>query len=172
MIFNHNTVSLTESQKYLEIVLDSRLDFKQHLEIIFKKVSKAKLAIGLLCKLQNLLPRKSLIIVHKSYHTWTMVMSFMTKPYSGTFHRKLGSIQYNAALGITRAIRETSKEKLYHELRFESLEQRCWYRKLCYFFKIFQEQSANYFVRPIPKQNTRYTMRNSKDIPQCSFNHE
>ena len=37
LIFNHNTVSLTESQKILGLVLDSRLDFKEHLEIIFKK---------------------------------------------------------------------------------------------------------------------------------------
>ena len=37
LIFNHNTVSLTECQKILGLVLDSRLDFKEHLEIIFKK---------------------------------------------------------------------------------------------------------------------------------------
>ena len=40
LIFNHNTVSLTENQKHLGIVLDSRLDFKEHLEIIFKKLAK------------------------------------------------------------------------------------------------------------------------------------
>ena len=43
-------VSLIESQKYLGVVLDSRLDFKEHLQIIFKKVSKTR---GLLRKLQN-----------------------------------------------------------------------------------------------------------------------
>ena len=39
MIFNHNTVQLTESQKHLGIVLNSRLDFNKHLEIIFKTAS-------------------------------------------------------------------------------------------------------------------------------------
>ena len=39
LIFNHNTVSLTESQKHLGIVLNSRLDFKENLEIIFKKAN-------------------------------------------------------------------------------------------------------------------------------------
>ena len=52
--FNHNTVNLTESQKHLRIVLDSRLDFKEHLEIILKKISKT---IGILRNLLNLLPR-------------------------------------------------------------------------------------------------------------------
>ena len=50
LIFNHNIVSLIESQKYLGVVLDSRLDFKEHLQIIFKKVSKTR---GLLRKLRN-----------------------------------------------------------------------------------------------------------------------
>ena len=47
------------------------------------------------------------------------------------FRGKLESIQYNAALTITGAIRGTSKEKLYQELGFESLQQRLWYRILC-----------------------------------------
>ena len=49
LIFNHNTVNLTQSQKDLIIiVLKSGLDFKEPLEIIFKKVSKT---IGFLLKL-------------------------------------------------------------------------------------------------------------------------
>ena len=63
MVLNHNTINLTESQKRLGNVLDSRLDFKDHLEIIFKRVAKT---IKLLRKLQNLLPRKSLITVYKT----------------------------------------------------------------------------------------------------------
>ena len=35
LIFNHNTPNLTESQKNPRIVLDSRLDHLEHLEIIF-----------------------------------------------------------------------------------------------------------------------------------------
>ena len=52
-------------------------------------------------------------------------------------HIKLDSIQYNAALAITGTISGASKEKLYDELRFETLQKRRWYRKLCCFFKIF-----------------------------------
>ena len=47
-----------------------------------------------------------------------------------SFHHKLESIQYNACLAITGAIRGTSKEKLYQELGLESLQLRRWYRKL------------------------------------------
>ena len=64
LIFIHSTVNITESQKHLGIGLDSRLDFKDHLEIIFKSVSRA---IGFLRKFQDLLPIKSLITVYKSF---------------------------------------------------------------------------------------------------------
>ena len=46
--FQSQCCELAESQKYLGIVLDSRLVFKEYLEIFFKKVTKI---IGLLRKL-------------------------------------------------------------------------------------------------------------------------
>ena len=96
---------------------------------------------------------------------------------NASFHWKLESIQCNAALAIAGAIGGTSKEKLYQEfsfesLGFESLQERRWYRKFCYFYKIFKKQSPNYLFRRLPKQNARYEMRNSKGIPQCRTNHE
>ena len=59
-------------------------------------------------------------------------------------------IQYNAALAITGAIRGTSRKKLYQELGLESLCIRQWYRKLCYFFKIFKGQSPDYLFKILP----------------------
>ena len=41
--------------------------------------------------------------------------------YNNSFHQKLESIQYNAALAITGAIKVPSREKLYQELSLESL---------------------------------------------------
>ena len=60
------------------------------------------------------------------------------------------SIQYNAALAITGAIRGSSREKLYQELGLESLQQRRWYRKLCYFFKLTKNKSPKYLFNYIP----------------------
>ena len=57
------------------------------------------------------------------------------------------SVQYNAALAITGAIRGTSREKKYQELSLESLRNRGWYKKLCYFSKIFKGQSSEYLFR-------------------------
>ena len=40
------------------------------------------------------------------------------------------SVKYNAALAITGAIHGSSREKLCHELGFESLDGRRWCRKV------------------------------------------
>ena len=46
------------------------------------------------------------------------------------------SVQYNAALANTGAIHGSSRDKLYQELGFESLHDRRWFRKLCFYYKI------------------------------------
>ena len=58
------------------------------------------------------------------------------QPNNESFTQKIERIQYNAALVITGAIKETSQSKLYSKLGFESLKFRRWFRKLCIFFKI------------------------------------
>ena len=44
-------------------------------------------------------------------------------------HLTLESLQFNATLAITGAIRGSSTEKIYEELGLESLKSRRWYKK-------------------------------------------
>ena len=53
-----------------------------------------------------------------------------------SFHKNLESIQYNADMAITGAIRGTPCENLFDKLGFESLKLRRWLRKLCLINKI------------------------------------
>ena len=46
-------------------------------------------------------------------------------------------VQYNAALAIIGAIKGNFKLKIYKELGFESLKFRRWFRRLCFFYKIY-----------------------------------
>ena len=75
-----------------------------------------------------------------------------------SFHQKLESIQYNACLAITGAIRGTSKERLSHELSLESQQLRRWYRKLGMFYKIYKHKSPQYLFELIPKK-TMYMLQ-------------
>ena len=81
------------------------------------------------------------------------------------------SIQSNAALAITGAITCTSREKLYQELRLESLRKRRWYRKLCYFFKIFKGQSPDYLFRILLSISRADNTRTNNNIPHFSAKH-
>ena len=63
LTFNNN-VSETNSQKHLGAVLNNRLSFEDHLKMILNKVNKT---IGLLRKLQNILPRSALLTICKSF---------------------------------------------------------------------------------------------------------
>ena len=67
------------------------------------------------------------------------------------FSQMIESVQYNAALAaFTCAIRGSSREKLYQELGFESLRDRRWYRKLCFYYKIRHSDCPLYLTECIP----------------------
>ena len=119
--FNHNIVQQVPSQKHLGMHLDTKLNFQEHLDNIMSKVDKT---IGLLRKLQAVLPRPSPATIYKAFIRPHLDYGdiIYDQAYKESFHQKLESIQYNAALAITGAIRGTSREKLYQELGLESLQ--------------------------------------------------
>ena len=81
------------------------------------------------------------------------------------------SIQYNACLAITGAIRGTSREKIYQELGLESLQLRRWYRKLCLFYKVFKNEHPKYLFHLIPLRCTSYATRTESNIPLIKAKH-
>ena len=91
--------------------------------------------------------------------------------YNLSFHQKLESIQYKAALALTGEVRATSREKLYQELGLESLQLRRWYKKLCCFYKIYNKQAPAYLTELIPTRNEAYQSRHLANISSLSFKH-
>ena len=110
--FNNNSVKQVQFQKQLGVYLDDKLDFCEHFRYIFKMVNRT---ISLLHKLQNILPRAPLITIYKSFIRPHLDYGdiLYDQMFNNSFHEKLESIQYNAALAITGAIRGSSREKLY-----------------------------------------------------------
>ena len=64
-----------------------------------------------------------------------------------------------------RAIRGSSREKLYQELGLELLKSRRWYQQLCLFFKLKKNKHSSYFFDKIPKVLWTWTNRNHNNIP-------
>ena len=82
------------------------------------------------------------------------------------------SLQYNAVLAITGAIRGYSKEKLYNKLGLKSLQNRRWYRKLSILYKVIANQFPSYHFNLILKKNTSRPTRGSDNIPLLGTKHK
>ena len=120
-----------------------------------------------------ILLRRSLVLIYKSFIRSHLDYGDIVfdQAFNKSFHDNLESIQYNASLAITGAIRGTSKEKPYQELGFESLQQKRWFRKLCTFYKIYKNQSTSYFYNLIYLQTSSRISRSSNNILCFHFKH-
>ena len=64
LTFDNSPVTKTAHHKHLGLILDEKLNFKEHLK---EKMSKAYEGIVALRKLQNIIPRNSLLTIYKSF---------------------------------------------------------------------------------------------------------
>ena len=91
LVFNDSIVSQANSQRHLGIILDFKLTFEEHLLNAFKKVDKA---IGLLRKLQNLLPITTSITFYKAFVRPHLVYRdiLYDQAFNSFFHDRLESV--------------------------------------------------------------------------------
>ena len=62
-------------------------------------------------------------------------------------------------------------KKKYQEFGLESLKFRRWFRKLCHFYKIFNDKSHSYLFNLIPNFNRVHNTRLSYNIPSIKVRH-
>ena len=95
LYFNDSSVKETCTQKHLGMLLDFRLDFQEHWKsLIISTIYECVFSI------------------HLDYGDIIYDQAF-----NNSFHQKTESLQHNAALAITGAIRGTSSEKIYQQLQ-------------------------------------------------------
>lgn len=130
--FNNSAITASDSHKHLGLTLDPKLAFDHHIR---EKTLKANKGIGIINRLRTFLPRMSLLIIYKAFVRPHLDYGdiIYDNPGNDSFTQKLESIQYNACLAITGCFRGTSREKLYSELGLESLADKRFIRRLCYF---------------------------------------
>ena len=118
--FNDILVARCSTHKHLSMYLDEKLKFGHH---ITEKNTKANKGIGDIKKIHNVLPRRALLTIYKCFIRPNLDYGdFMVLWFNGSFCSKIESIQYNAALAITGAIRQTSQTKLYRKLGLGSIK--------------------------------------------------
>ena len=165
LYFNQSKVVQISSQKHLGLFLDEKLNFNLQLKTIIDKTTKS---ISVLRKLRFHVPRHSLITIYKSFIRSQLEYADVVydQPFNESFSNKLENLQYNAALAITGAVRGSSKEKVYQDLGLEYLSSRRWFKRLCLFYKIFNNKTPAYLFDMIPRPRHFLNTRNQHLIPQ------
>ena len=147
--FNNVPVIRDNIQKHLGLFLDSKLSFFDHIN---EKIKKATKEVNVIRKMSLLLPCSSLLTTYKSFARPHLDYGdvIYDQPNNSRLSDKIESVQYNAALAITGAIRGTSKEKLYQELGLESLKDSRWLSQMSYLYKIISTKLPPYLYELIP----------------------
>ena len=176
IFFNDVPVKNVPEQKHLGILLDSKLSFANHIKAI---ISKSRQGKGVLQLFSKCLPRHTLCEMYKLYVRPHLDYGDVIYhiPHRSLEHgdsvvltnqmEKLEFVQYSAALAITGAWKGTSREKLYNELGWESLNLRRWSRRLTLFYKIVNNLTPDYTRHPIPQiYKSNYDLRTNATIRQ------
>ena len=109
VFFNNLPINRKSTQKHLGLLLDEKLNFSEHINEKLKKVTKS---INLLRKLNLTLPCSSLLIIYKSFIRPHLEYGDIVydQQNNSSLSEKIESLQYNAALAITSAIKGSSKK--------------------------------------------------------------
>ena len=166
LILQNSLIGQDRTQKHLALTLAHKLTFQYHLNEKIKKIVKG---IGLLRTLQSIFPRTSLLTIYKSFIRPHLNYNDAVndQPLNDAFSNKLETVQYNAALAVTGAIKGTSREKVYQELGLEYLQQRRWRRRLCLFYKVVSTKLLAYIYDIIPPVSQSQRHSNTFNSISC-----
>ena len=140
--FNGDNVQTAISQEHLGLVLDSKLDFNEH---ISNKINKCNKIIVIMKKLSLFLLRK-ILQTYKSFGRPNLDDAdiILDKPFNESFKTKIEMIQYRAALVTTGAIKGTLRDRLDQEIGLESPADRRSSRKIFFLHKIMSGLFPSY----------------------------
>ena len=164
LFFNGIEVAKKPFTKHLGLYLDEKLSFTNHIK---EKISIALNGLALLKFLSRYVSRDVLNMSYKMYVRPHLDYGDVIYHNSRTFLMNLiEHVQYKAALIVTGSWQGTSRFKLYNELGWESLSDRRWFRRLCFFYKIVNRQTPEYLYNHIPHQrHLQYDLRAHREFP-------
>ena len=115
LCFSNARIQRQPVQKHLGFFLDEKLLFLEDIDV---KIRKATVGVNLMRKLNLLSLRSSLPIIYKCFIRPYLDYGDVIYDQSNlsSLVNTIESVQCNAALAISFAIRKTSKEKLYQVL--------------------------------------------------------
>ena len=161
VFFNGSEVAVKMEHKHLGMILDSKLNFQSHIR---EAIIKARRGIEIIHFLSKYVSWDVLDQIYKLYvrpHLdYGDIIYYKYDPeFKLDFTKKLESTQYSVALAVTRAWHETNTDRICEEHGWEILYYRKWYRRLCHFYKLQNDQRPHYLYSEIPQErNLHYNL--------------
>ena len=134
LLFQNAVIERVQKHKHLGVTLTSSLSWDMHVTNIIKQVN---MKLSMIYKVREL-NRKTLDMMYKM-HVRSCIdycLPVYGPSLSATQVNKLDQLQYRAARMATMAMKFTSKEKIFKDLGWESIENRIKYLSISLFHKI------------------------------------
>ena len=175
LIFQNATIERVSKHKHLGVTLTSSLSWDMHVTNIIKQVN---MKLSMIYKVREL-NRKTLDIMYKM-HVRSCIdycLPVYGPSLSNTQVNKLDQLQYRAARMATMAMKFTSKEKIFKDLGWESIENRIKYLSLTLFHKIHIHETRPLIRSCMPpinqyqnftRSNRYYNTYTQKDATFCN----
>ena len=147
------------STKTLGLTLDENLTWKNHIEVISKKVSSG---IGALKRVRGLMDRETAIKVYKGFIEH--YFSYCASVWAGigvTLSDRLQKLQNRAARVITQSTYDISSRDLLNELQGNSLSINRDKQKAIFMFKTVNGLTPQYLEEMFSSRIGHYTLRDS-----------
>ena len=156
MFFSGSEVVVKAEHKHLGMILDSKLSFQSHVREAIIKTRKGSGIIHFLSKYVswNVLDQIYKLYVRPHLDYGAIIYHRHDPEFKVEFTKRLEYTQYSAALSVSGALQGTNTDKLYEELSCQILYYRRWYRRLCHFYKLRNNQIPLYLNSEIPQERT------------------
>ena len=164
--FNGIPVKRDSETQHLGIILDDKLNFRNH---IASKIKVATKGLGLLKYLSKFMNCEKLNLMYKTYvRPHLDCGDVIYHDQLSEMMKKLESVQYNAALIVSGCWKGTSMDKINSELGWECLKDRRNFRRLSLYYKIKNNMTPRYLISLAKSFPANITNRFSNSFfPYC-----
>ncbi len=167
IIMNGQIINTFKEHKHLGLTLSDDGKWNSH---ISSYINKAWQRIGLIRSLKYILNRACLERMY--FTTIRPLLEYADVVWNNCTNElkaQLESVQIEAARIVCGATKLCNIEKLYLDLKWETLEIRRNKHKLILFYKMKNNLTPQYLSDLIPEQTqVRYNLRNASDVPSLS----
>ena len=170
IIINRQAIQQKDYVKYLGVLIDSKLSFKQHITVITKKISRA---IGLLYKLRHYVTRKVLIMMY-----YSLIYPFLiyALPIYGTADYIIHILQKKVVRLVTFSDPISHSLPIFKELEVLTIFEVFKVETSKFVFESLNHmnphQFHDFFTYPSNARNTTNTRNKNLFIPQARTKHD